>query len=136
MEINIVSFIVILGVMTLLVIPMGWWLARSFESSNHWWVERISYWAIGVDPAEKMSWLRYGLALLLSNAAMMILAYFILRIQGVLPLNGLGNAAQAADLAFNTAASFITNTNWQAYAGESSLSNATQMLAITFLRKL
>ena len=51
----------------------------------------------------------------------------LLRAQGWLPLNALGNAAQTPDLAFNTAASFVTNTNWQAYSGESSLSNATQM---------
>ena len=80
-----------------------------------------------------MGWQRYGLALLLSNGAMLLLGYALLRAQGWLPLNALGNVAQTPDLAFNTAASFVTNTNWQAYSGESSLSNATQMVAITFM---
>ena len=133
MGLNILEFAVVLAVMTCLAVVMGRWLAHAFTGEVHWAVERLSYRALGVDPAERMGWARYGLALLLSNAAMMLLAYLLLRLQGWLPLNGLGNAAQSPDLAFNTAASFITNTNWQAYAGESSLSNATQMVAITFL---
>ena len=127
------EFAAVLAVMTLLAIPMGGWLARCFTSEHHTWLERASYRALGVNPGERMGWQRYGAALVLSNGAMMLLGYAILRVQGGLPLNPLGNAAQAPDLAFNTAASFITNTNWQAYAGESSLSNATQMVAITFL---
>lgn len=133
MHIDVLKFAALLAVMTLLAVPMGRWLARCFEDEGHWLVERLSYRALGVAPAERMGWARYGLALLLSNAAMMALGYLVLRLQGWLPLNELGNAAQAPDLAFNTAASFITNTNWQAYAGESSLSNATQMAAIIFL---
>ena len=133
MHTDLLKFAALLAVMTLLAVPMGRWLARCFEGEGHWLVERLSYRALGVAPAERMGWARYSLALLLSNAAMMALGYLVLRLQGWLPLNELGNAAQAPDLAFNTAASFITNTNWQAYAGESSLSNATQMAAITFL---
>ncbi|MBS0507996.1 MAG: potassium-transporting ATPase subunit KdpA, partial [Proteobacteria bacterium] len=133
MQLITLEFALVLAVMTGLALLMGRWLARCFEAEAHWAVERLSYRALGVDPAERMGWARYGLALLLSNAAMMLLAYLLLRLQGWLPLNDLGNAAQSPDLAFNTAASFITNTNWQAYAGESSLSNATQMGAITFL---
>ena len=133
MELITLEFTLVLALMTGLALPMGHWLARCFEGSGHWAVERLSYRALGVDPSERMGWARYGLALLLSNAAMMALGYLLLRLQGWLPLNDLGNPAQAPDLAFNTAASFITNTNWQAYAGESSLSNATQMVAITFL---
>ncbi len=133
MGLNLLEFALVLAVMTGLAIVMGRWLAHAFTDPRHWAPERWSYRALGVDPAETMGWARYGLALLLSNAAMMALGYLVLRLQGWLPLNDLGNAAQAPDLAFNTAASFITNTNWQAYAGESSLSNATQMGAITFL---
>lgn len=133
MELNIPGFAVVLVAMTGLAVIMGHWLAHAFQDEHHWAVEHLSYRALGVDPAERMGWARYGLALLLSNAAMMALGYLLLRLQGWLPLNDLGNAAQAPDLAFNTAASFITNTNWQAYAGEASLSNATQMVAITFL---
>jgi len=133
MEIHITGFALILIAMSGLAVLMGRWLAATFEGQRHWRLERLSYRILGIDPAERMSWARYGLALLLSNAAMMALAYLLLRAQGLLPWNGLGNAAQTPDLAFNTAASFITNTNWQAYGGEGSLSNATQMLAITFL---
>ena len=133
MQLITFEFMLVLAVMAGLALLMGRWLARCFEDSGHWAVERLSYRALGVEPNERMGWARYGLALLLSNAAMMLLGYLLLRLQGWLPLNGLGNAAQAPDLAFNTAASFITNTNWQAYGGEGSLSNATQMVVITFL---
>ena len=128
-----IEFAVVLMVVALLTIPMGQWLARCFTSEHHTWLERITYGALGVNPQERMGWQRYGTALVLSNAAMMLLGYMILRVQGWLPLNPLELAAQAPHQAFNTAASFITNTNWQSYGGESSLSNATQMAAITFL---
>ncbi|MFG5777016.1 potassium-transporting ATPase subunit KdpA [Comamonas sp. J-3] len=128
-----IEYAAVLLALTLLTVPMGQWLARCFTSEHHTWLERCTYGALGVDPQERMGWQRYGAVLVLANAVMMLLGYLLLRMQGWLPLNPLGNAAQAPDLAFNTAASFITNTNWQAYAGENSLSNATQMAAITFL---
>jgi len=127
------EFAAVLTAATLLTIPMGQWLARCFTSEHHGWLERLSYRVMGVNPQERMGWQRYGAALVLSNALMMMLGYGLLRLQGALPLNPLEIAAQAPDLAFNTAASFITNTNWQAYSGENSLSNATQMVVITFL---
>lgn len=127
------EFAAVLTAATLLTIPMGQWLARCFTGEHHGWLERLSYRAMGVNPQERMGWQRYGAAVVLSNALMMLLGYGLLRLQGALPLNPLEIAAQAPDLAFNTAASFITNTNWQAYAGENSLSNATQMVVITFL---
>ncbi|CAB5692386.1 potassium-transporting ATPase subunit A [Delftia tsuruhatensis] len=127
------EFALMLLVMTALAVPMGQWLARCFTSEHHAWMERLSLRALGVDASERMGWQRYGAALLLSNGAMLLLGYALLRLQGWMPLNALGNAAQSPDLAFNTAASFVTNTNWQAYSGESSLSNATQMVAITFM---
>ena len=127
------EFAAVLTAATLLTIPMGQWLARGFTSERHGWLERLSYRVMGVNPQERMGWQRYGAAMVLSNALMMLLGYLLLRLQGALPLNPLEIAAQAPDLAFNTAASFITNTNWQAYSGENSLSNATQMVVITFL---
>ena len=133
MWIPLMEYTAVLAVLTLLTIPMGKWLARCFTSEHHTWLERCTYGALGVDPQERMGWQRYGATLVLSNAVMMLLGYLILRMQASLPLNPLGIAAQTPDLAFNTASSFITNTNWQAYAGENSLSNATQMAAITFL---
>lgn len=130
---NLIQFIVILAVMTVLVAVVGKWLAHVFTSQRHALPERWTYRLLGINPGEVMSWSRYGLALLLSNAAMMLFGYLILRVQGVLPFDALGRDSQTPDLAFNTAASFITNTNWQAYSGESSLSNFSQMAAITFL---
>lgn len=133
MLINVMQFIALLACMTGLAVLMGKWLARTFTSTQHWLPERLTYRLLGVDADEDMGWARYGLALLLSNGVMMLLGYVLLRLQVVMPLNPLEIAAQTPDLAFNTAASFITNTNWQSYAGESSLSNFSQMAVITFL---
>jgi len=120
-------------ILIVLIVPMGMWLARTFSSPSHSTPERLTYKVLGIDPEEKMSWKRYGVVLLLSNAAMMGLGYLLLRIQNLLPFDPLGRSAQTPDLAFNTAASFVTNTNWQSYSGETSLSNFSQMAAITFL---
>ncbi|HEU0229701.1 MAG TPA: potassium-transporting ATPase subunit KdpA [Burkholderiaceae bacterium] len=130
---NLVQFAIVLVVMTGLAVLVGKWLARAYTSPHHTLAERWTYRLLGIDPSETMPWKRYGMALLLSNAAMMFLGYLILRLQGVLPFDSLDRAAQSPDLAFNTAVSFTTNTNWQAYAGESSLSNFSQMAVITFL---
>jgi K+-transporting ATPase ATPase A chain len=130
---DITQFVVILAIMTGLVVVLGKWMTHLFTSPSHNIIERGTYRILGIDPAEKMSWKRYGAVLLLSNAAMMVLGYFLLRIQAFIPGDALARAAQTPDLAFNTAASFITNTNWQSYSGESSLSNFSQMAVITFL---
>ncbi|WP_423416200.1 potassium-transporting ATPase subunit KdpA [Hyphomicrobium sp. B1] len=133
---DITQFILILAIMTGLVVVLGKWMTHLFTSPGHNTLERGTYGILGVDPEEKMSWKRYGMVLVLSNAAMLLLGYFILRIQDFLPGDTLARAAQTPDLAFNTAASFTTNTNWQAYSGESSLSNFSQMAAITFLMSI
>ena len=130
---NLIQFAIVLAIMLALVPVVGKWLAHAFTAPRHAWVERRTYALLGVNPDEAMSWQRYGMVLLLSNAGMMLLGYLLLRIQDTLPFDALQRASQSPDLAFNTAASFITNTNWQAYAGESSLSNFSQMAVITFL---
>jgi K+-transporting ATPase ATPase A chain len=130
---DITQFVLILAIMTGLVVVLGKWMTHLFTSPAHNIVERGTYSILGVDPTEKMSWKRYGMVLLLSNAAMMLLGYLFLRLQQYLPGDSLARASQTPDLAFNTAASFITNTNWQSYSGESSLSNLSQMAVITFL---
>ncbi|OUL89154.1 potassium-transporting ATPase subunit A [Paraburkholderia hospita] len=127
------QLVIVLLIMAPLVVMLGNWLTRVFTAPSHTLAERCTYRALGVDPMEEMSWKRYGMALLVSNAAMMLLGYLLLRIQDMLPFDALQRAAQSPDLAFNTAASFVTNTNWQSYSGESSLSNFSQMAAITFL---
>lgn len=130
---DITQFVIILAIMTGLVVVLGKWMTHMFTSPVDNIVERGTYRILGVDPVEKMSWKRYGMVLLLSNAAMMLLGYLVLRLQQYLPGDTLERASQTPDLAFNTAASFITNTNWQSYSGESSLSNFSQMAVITFL---
>jgi len=130
---DITQFVLILAVMTGLVVVLGKWMTHLFTSPTHNIIERGTYGILGVNPAEGMSWSRYGMVLLLSNAAMMLLGYLMLRLQEYLPGDPLARGSQTPDLAFNTAASFVTNTNWQSYSGESSLSNFSQMAVITFL---
>ena len=130
---DMMQFLMVLAVSALLLVLVGKWIAHFFSSEHHSLAERGTYRLLGVNPAEKMSWKRYSLALLLSNAAMLLLGYVLLRAQALIPGDSLMRAAQSPDLAFNTAVSFTTNTNWQAYSGESSLSNFSQMAAITFL---
>ncbi|VVE89168.1 potassium-transporting ATPase subunit KdpA [Pandoraea bronchicola] len=130
---DITQFAIVLAIMAGLVTILGKWMTHMFTSPKHNILERGTYRILGVDPQEKMSWKRYGMVLLISNAAMMLLGYLLLRVQDLLPGDPLARAAQTPDLAFNTAASFMTNTNWQAYSGESSLSNLSQMIVVTFL---
>lgn len=132
MTIDILKFVVVLAVMTTLAVPMGMWLAKTFTGTRHALPERWTYRLFGIDPDKESGWKGYALALVLSNAAMMLVGYALLRFQGFLPFNPLNLAPQSPDLAFNTAASFVTNTNWQSYSGET-LSNFSQMAVITFL---
>ena len=94
-------------------------------------VEAVFYRAAGVDPKRSQGWLGYAGALLAFNAAGFVLLYAILRLQGVLPMNPQGFAGVSPHLAFNTAVSFVTNTNWQSYGGETTLSTFTQMVGLT-----
>ena len=125
------------AVLLALVKPVGLWLFALYEgrrTSLHAVlgpVERGFYRLSGIDPAEEQGWRRYAVHMLLFNIALMLFTYAILRLQAVLPLNPLHYAGVGADGAFNTAISFTTNTNWQWYAGESTLSNLSQMLALT-----
>ncbi len=94
-------------------------------------LERPIYAACGIDPARGMGWRGYTLAMLAANAAGFVLLYALLRLQGVLPLNPQGFDGIAPWLAFNTAVSFVTNTDWQAYSGESAMSNLSQMAGLS-----
>ncbi|MEG3084764.1 potassium-transporting ATPase subunit KdpA [Sphingomonas sp. PB2P12] len=94
-------------------------------------VERGFYKLAGVDPQAEQGWRRYALHMLLFNVALMAFTYAVLRLQGVLPGNPQGLAGLSPNLAFNTAVSFTTNTNWQSYSGESTMSNLSQMLGLT-----
>jgi potassium-transporting ATPase potassium-binding subunit len=116
--------------------PFGSWLFALYEGRRPPLlgflgpVERLLYKAGGVDPAKEQGWRGYAIALLLFNVAGIFLTYAIERLQGVLPLNPQGFPGVAPPVAFNTAVSFITNTNWQSYGGEWTMSNLTQMAGL------
>ena len=117
--------------------PIGLYMARVWEGGRTWLdpvmrpLEKVFYAAAGIDPAKPQGWLSYTAAFLAFNAAGFFALYAILRCQGVLPLNPMHFAGMAPSLAFNTAISFVTNTNWQFYGGESTLSNLAQMAGLT-----
>jgi potassium-transporting ATPase potassium-binding subunit len=94
-------------------------------------VERGFYRLAGVDPAREQDWFAYTIAMLAFSVAGFLVLYGVQRLQGLLPLNPRGFDAVPPDLAFNTSISFITNTNWQNYAGETTMSHLTQMLGLT-----
>ncbi len=94
-------------------------------------IERLVYKVCGIDPSREQHWTGYTIAMLLFSLAGMLMLYGLQRLQGALPLNPQGLPGVADDLAFNTAASFTTNTNWQAYGGESTLSYLVQMAGLT-----
>ncbi|AIQ42940.1 potassium-transporting ATPase subunit KdpA [Paenibacillus sp. FSL R5-0912] len=122
----------------LLARPAGLYIAQAFNYEktglDRWfgWIEKPIY-AIGGIRKENYSWKQYALAVVLSNSVMILLVYLIFRFQGALPLNPSGVASMEPTLAFNTAISFMTNTNLQHYSGESGLSYLSQMLGILFM---
>ena len=117
--------------------PLGGFIVALFEGRRTFLspvlapVERSLYRLAGVDPALEQDWLTYTLCMLAFAGGCFVLLYAILRLQNVLPLNPQGFGAVPPDLAFNTAVSFITNANWQAYGGETTMSHLTQMLGLT-----
>ncbi|WP_333838570.1 potassium-transporting ATPase subunit KdpA [Novosphingobium sp.] len=117
--------------------PIGAWLFALFEGRSTPLhrvlgpVERGFYKAAGIDPAKEQGWLSYAVHMLVFQVALTLFTYAILRLQGVLPMNPRGLAGLGADGAMNTAVSFVTNTNWQWYAGEVVLSNFSQMVGLT-----
>jgi K+-transporting ATPase ATPase A chain len=125
-----------LVVLLALAKPLGEFFARvlkgerTFLSPVLGWLERLTYKASGVDPAKEMRWTEYALAVLLFNFFGLLAVYALQRFQGMLPLNPAGLGAVSADSSWNTAVSFATNTNWQGYGGESTMSYLTQMLAL------
>ena len=117
--------------------PLGSYMARVYErrpiglDRALGWLERLVYKAAGVAPESEMGWKTYALAMLLFNLAGVLTVYALQRLQGVLPLNPAGLGAVSPDSSFNSAVSFATNTNWQGYGGETTMSYLTQMLALT-----
>jgi len=112
---------------------LGSYMAGVFEGRVHWfeWLERPIYWALGTSPEHEQSWKRYAGSLVVFSAVSILLTYLIIRIQGSLPLNPQHLGAVPPALSWNTAVSFITNTNWQNYAGETTMSYFSQVAALT-----
>jgi len=123
-----------LAALAVLAWPVGKFLAALCNERVPRWMQRVEaplYKLAGTAPERSMNWRTYALALLAFNLVGAIVVYALQRLQGVLPLNPAGMGAVSADSAFNTAVSFVSNTNWQGYAGESTMSYLTQMLGLT-----
>jgi len=131
-----IQFVLFLGVLVATVKPLGWYMSQVYQGKPCWldrWLGPVEHWfyqLAGVDPLHEMSWRAYALAVLLFNGAGLVFLYVLLRLQDILPLNPQEFSAVGPDLAFNTAASFVSNTNWQSYAGETTLSYLSQMLGL------
>ena len=125
------------GVLLLCVRPLGRYMARVFNGERTFLdpvlrpVERLIYRVSGVDPRQEQHWTTYTAAMLLFNLAGFVLLYGLQRLQHLLPLNPQGFGPPSPDSAFNTAVSFTSNTNWQSYAGESTMSYLSQMAGLT-----
>jgi K+-transporting ATPase ATPase A chain len=125
------------GIVVLLTKPLGGYMTRVFNGERTWLspmlrpIEAGIYWIGGVDEKREQHWLTYTVAMLFFHIGGFIVIYALMRLQAVLPFNPEAQSAVSEDLSFNTAISFITNTNWQNYGGESTLSYLVQMLGLT-----
>src|ERR1700739_2383239 len=125
------------AIIVALVKPLGWYMTRVFNGERTFLspilrpVEAALYWLGGVDAKREQHWLTYTLAMLLFHVGGFLIIYALMRLQAGLPFNPAEQSNVAPDLAFNTAISFITNTNWQNYGGESTMSYLVQMLGLT-----
>src|SRR5207344_996343 len=132
------QILLFLAVVLAVTRPLGRFMTRVFNRERTWLdpvlrpVERLIYRATGVDEAREMRWTEYAVAMLLFSVVSMLALYLIQRVQQWLPWNPQGFTAVPQDLAFNTAVSFTTNTNWQAYSGESTMSYLTQMAGLAY----
>ncbi len=134
---DVFQIVLYLVVLTALTKPLGAYMARVYEGDRTLLdpvlepLERLLYRASGVRPDEGMTWKTYTVAMLAFSAASLLVVYVVQRVQGWLPFNPRQFGAVSADSSFNTAASFATNTNWQGYGGETTMSYFTQMIALT-----
>ena len=131
-----VQLALFLVILALTAKPLGIYLERVFDGSRTWLspilgpVERMIYRVVGVDPLRDQHWTKYAIDLLIFSAVSLAFTYALLRLQHLLPLNPAGMGVVPPHLAFNTAMSFTTNTNWQSYGGESTMSYLSQMVAL------
>ena len=134
---GILQIAIYLIVLLLLVKPLGGYMARVYQGERTVLgralgpIERLTYRLIGVNPEQEMGWKTYAVAVLVFSVFGMLFLYALQRLQGILPLNPEGLGDVSADSALNTAISFVSNTNWQGYGGETTMSYLTQMLGMT-----
>src|SRR6267142_159278 len=128
---------VFVAALALITKPMGLYLAQVLDAKGRTWfdrllrpLERVTYRLMGVNPESEQDWKQYTLAMLAFSLVSCLFTYGILRLQHLLPLNPQGLGTLSPDLAFNTAVSFTTNTNWQSYTGEATMSYLSQMVAL------
>ena len=135
---SVLQVLIFLIIILLITKPIGLYMTRVFAGEHTWLspvvapTERLFYRLCGINPEEEQTWVGYVIAMLVFSVAGMLLLYLIERTQQWLPLNPQGLPAVEPRLAFNTAASFTTNTNWQNYAGEQTMSYLTQMMGLVF----
>jgi K+-transporting ATPase ATPase A chain len=133
-----IQLILFVGALLAITKPLGLYLCKVLDPTGKTFLdpvfkplERLTYKVTGVDPKKEQDWKGYAMSILLFSLVSMLFTYAILRLQAVLPLNPQKLPALSEHLAFNTAASFTTNTNWQSYGGESTMSYLSQMVALT-----
>jgi K+-transporting ATPase ATPase A chain len=132
-----IQILVFCGIVVLLVKPLGGYMTRVFSGERTLLspvlgpLERLLYGAAGTSERDEQHWTTYAAAMLFFNLAGFLLLYLLQRLQGSMPFNPAGMGAVGPELAFNTAVSFVTNTNWQNYGGESTMSYLTQMAGLT-----
>jgi potassium-transporting ATPase potassium-binding subunit len=133
-----IQILIFLAAVAAVTVPLGRFMARVFARERTWLdpvlrpLERLIYRLTGVDETHEMRWTEYGLTMLAFSVVSMLVLYAIQRWQAALPWNPQGLPGVAPDLAFNAAASFATNTNWQSYAGETTMSYFTQMAGLAY----
>ncbi|ULR56096.1 potassium-transporting ATPase subunit KdpA [Streptomyces deccanensis] len=122
---GVLQLLALVGALALAHLPLGTYMARVYSSDTHWRVEKWIYRGIGADPDTEMRWPAYLRGVLAFSAVGVLFLYLLQRLQGVLP-GSLGFASIDPDQAFNTAVSFVTNTNWQSYYGEQAMGHVVQ----------
>jgi K+-transporting ATPase ATPase A chain len=132
-----IQILLFCAIIVALVKPLGWYMTRVFNGERTFLtpllrpVEAGLYWIGGVDEKREQHWLTYTVSMLFFQVGGFLVVYAVMRLQDILPFNPAEQSAVAQDLSFNTAVSFVANTNWQAYGGESTVSYLTQMLGLT-----
>ncbi|MBW8740841.1 MAG: potassium-transporting ATPase subunit KdpA [Streptomyces turgidiscabies] len=122
---GVLQLLALIGALALAYVPLGTYMAKVYSTDKHWRVEKWIYKGIGANPDTEMRWTAYLRGVLAFSAVGVLFLYLLQRLQGVLP-GSLGFASIDPDQAFNTAASFVTNTNWQSYYGEQAMGHVVQ----------